>query len=94
MTKDAYNVQRVQQNLQALVELKAKNPNLELLKQYTGWGGLRSAIFTPDVYRLLKKILSEEAITSIKKTITNAYYTPRVFIQFIYDGLALLNKPF
>lgn len=94
MTKDAFNVQRVQQNLQALAELKAKKPNPEVLKRYTGWGGLRSAIFTPDIYRVLKKNLSDETITSIKKTITNAYYTPRELIQFIYDGLALLNKPF
>ena len=94
MIKEQYNVQRVQQNLLALTELKTKNPNQEVLKQYTGWGGLRSAIFTPEVYRVLKKNISNEAIASIKKTLSNAYYTPQALIQFIYDALSSLNKPF
>lgn len=67
MIKEAFNVQRVQQNLDAIAELHKKNPNLEILKHYTGWGGLREAVYTPDVYRVLKKSLSEQAIISIKK---------------------------
>jgi hypothetical protein len=92
--REPYNVQRVQQNLMALAELNTKTPTPEVLKQYTGWGGLRHAIFTPEVYRSLKKNLSDEAIASIKKTISNAYYTPQTLIQFIYDALALLKRPF
>ncbi|MBA2710086.1 MAG: SAM-dependent DNA methyltransferase [Tatlockia sp.] len=94
MKTNEFNVQRVEHNLQALAELKSKNPNPEILKQYSGWGGLRNAIFTPDVYRVLKRHVSDEAISSIKKTITNAYYTPQELIRFIYDALALFKKPF
>ncbi len=91
---EVFNFQRVQQNLRVLAEIGATKPNPELLKQYTGWGGLRSAIFTPEVYRVLKKNLPAEAIVSLKKTITNAYYTPHDLIQFIYDALLSLKKSF
>lgn len=94
MTKDTFNIERVQHNLKALTELKMNHPNPDLLKQYSGWGGLRSAIFTPEIYRVLKNNLSNEAISTLKKTVNNAYYTPRELIQFIYDALSLLNKPF
>ena len=88
------NLDRVQLNLHALTELREKTPNHNILKQYTGWGGMRSAMFTPEVYRSLKKVCTDNEITSIKKTITNAYYTPPNIVNFIYDALALLKKPF
>lgn len=94
MNIENYNYQRVQKNIQALAELKSKKPNPELLKQYTGWGGLRNAIFTPDIYKVLKRYVSNEALISIKKTVTNAYYTPKELIQFIYQALSQLNRPF
>lgn len=37
MTKEAFNVQRVQRNLEAINELQGKTPNPEILKQYTDW---------------------------------------------------------
>ncbi|MBY0281065.1 MAG: Eco57I restriction-modification methylase domain-containing protein [Alphaproteobacteria bacterium] len=94
MSTEMFNVQRVQKNLEALAELKEKSPNPKKLKQYTGWGGLRNAIFTPDVYRILKKHCSESEIASIKKTISNAYFTPPLLIDFIFEGLKRMNKPF
>lgn len=94
MSKEPYNVQRVHLNLQALAELEKNNPNPDVLKRYTGWGGLRSAIFNPEIYRDLKKFASDKDILSIKKSVTNAYYTPCTLIQFIYDALALMKKTF
>ena len=89
-----YNIERVENNLKALTELQSKHPNADILKKYSGWGGLRNAIFTPEIYRVLKKHLSDEQISSIKKTTTNAYYTPGRIIEFIYEALKLLDKPF
>lgn len=94
MTTEVFNIQRVQQNLAVLAELETKNPRPDILKKYTGWGGLRNAIFTPDIYCNLKRHLSEKAITSIKNSTSSAYYTPPGIIEFIYAALALLNKPF
>ena len=88
------NTSRIQRNLHALAELRKKTPNPEILKRYTGWGGMRTAIFTPDIYRSLKQVCSDSEITSIKKTTSSAYYTPSNIIHFIYDALALLNRPF
>lgn len=94
MKLESYNIQRVQKNIKALSELKSKNPNPELLKQYTGWGGLRNALFTPEIYKMLKRYVSNEGIISIKKTVTNAYYTPEVLIRFIYQALSQLKRSF
>ena len=50
--------ERIKGNLEVLAVL-ADNGNKsringDILSQYTGWGGLREAIFTPSVYRQLK----------------------------------------
>lgn len=94
MNIENFNHQRVQKNLQALAELKSKKPNPAVLKQYTGWGGLRNAIFTPNVYKELKGYVSNQDLISIKKTLTNAYYTPQELIKFIYQALSLLKRSF
>ena len=91
---NVFNVDRVQRNLHALTELRKETPNPEILKRYTGWGGMRSAIFTPDVYRSLKQACSDSEIISIKKTTSNAYYTPPNIVNFIYDALGLLKRSF
>ncbi len=88
------SIQRVENNIAVIAELKKSSPNLAILKQYTGWGGLRDAMFTPAIYKKLKSYLSLEQIDSIKQTMTNAYYTPERLIEFIYRALALLDKPF
>ena len=66
-TAKNYNVLRVSQNLKALGALKSNQPKAEILKTYTGWGGLREAIYTPEVYRELKKLLTANEIASLKQ---------------------------
>jgi len=92
-TAKNYNVLRVSQNLKALGALKSKQPEADILKNYTGWGGLREAIYTPEVYRELKKLLTANEIASLKQTLSSAYYTPVKVVQFIYQAIAKLNKP-
>lgn len=94
MMNESFNQQRVQQNIAVLAELATKKPRPDVLKKYSGWGGLRNAIFTPEIYCKLKRYLSEQTITSIKNSTGNAYYTPQKLIEFIYDALVLLNRPF
>lgn len=89
-----YNSARVARNLKVIAELKSNNPKACTLKQYTGWGGLREAIYTPEIYRQLKQLLTQDEITSIKKTLTSAYYTPVELVKFIYQAITKLNRPF
>ena len=42
-----FNLERSTQNLQVLASFKNNKATPELLKHYTGWGGLREAVYTP-----------------------------------------------
>ena len=81
------DTERYTQNLQIIASFKSNKATPDLLRKYTGWGGLRKAIYTPEVYQELKKSLTSEEITSLKQTLTSAYYTPASLVQFIYDWL-------
>ena len=81
------NTERYHQNLAILSSFKNNEADPELLKQYTGWGGLRKAIYTPEVYKELKKNLTPQEITSLKQTLSSAYYTPVELVKFIYGFL-------
>jgi predicted RNA methylase len=83
-----FNMSRVIANLGAIKELHASEPNQNLLKMYSGWGGLRKAIYNPHVYQKMKQVLSEQEILSIKKTFKTAYFTPPDIVNFIYKILA------
>lgn len=60
MSKKQIQNDRIEKNLKALKLLSNNDPNIseeqkrEVLNTYSGWGGLRDAIFTPSVYRQLK----------------------------------------
>jgi adenine-specific DNA methylase len=82
-----YNHSRVEANLNVLSELLVSHPNSDILKRYSGWGGLRHAIYDPSVYQKMKKIISEADLISLKKTLKTAYYTPSVIVNFIYKTL-------
>ena len=42
---------RVEQNIEVLKSLaKKENITPETLKNYSGWGGLRDAVYNPDIY--------------------------------------------
>jgi predicted RNA methylase len=84
-----FNLERSTQNLQVLASFKNKKATPDLLKQYTGWGGLREAVYTPHIYKELKKSLTDEEIMSLKQTLKNAYYTPSELVRFMYDWLHL-----
>jgi type I restriction-modification system DNA methylase subunit len=82
---------RYEQNLAVLSQFKSGKFDPEVLKNYSGWGGLKEAIYTPAIYGKLRRILSDDEIKSIKKTLSNAYYTPKEMVQFIYSFLEKLG---
>lgn len=85
------NEQRYTKNLEIITLFKNGVAGAELLKDYSGWGGLREAIYTPDVYKELKKVLSQDEIYSLKQTLKNAYYTPVEIVKFMYAWLQTNN---
>ena len=80
MKKEAMIKERVEKNLQVLQLLAnnelnmSKEEKIMILNQYTGWGGLRDVIYSPSVYKELKKYLSDIKIASIKQSTNSAYY--------------------
>ena len=62
---------RIEKNLKALEVLTKQSSSLDkeesktILNGYSGWGGLRDAIFTPSIYGQLRKHLTVEEIEEI-----------------------------
>jgi hypothetical protein len=83
---------RVEQNIEVLKTLaKKENVTPETLKNYSGWGGLRDAVYNPDIYKELKSHLSEDEIDSIKRTLSSAYYTPCILILSLVNNYKILG---
>ena len=84
--------ERLEKNFKVLAAIAADQNNvtnicLELLNQYSGFGGLREAIFTPSIYKELKQYLNDDEINSIKKTLNSAYYTSPLVVKFMWTAL-------
>lgn len=85
--------ERVEKNLKALKLLQENDTGISdlkkrsILNEYTGWGGLRSAIYTPSIFKKLKCYLNDDEINQIKKTTRSAYYTPELLVKFIWSVL-------
>ncbi len=78
---------RVHNNLKALRALR-NGQTADDLMAYTGWGGLREAIYTPAIFKELKGLIGEQAIVSLKQTLKSAYYTPAWLVRFMMQCLA------
>ncbi len=89
--------ERVEKNLNVLKLLAggydavSKEEKLSILNEYTGWGGLREAIFNPSIYRELKCYLSNEKINTLKHSTKSAYYTPDFVVKFVWSMLIRLG---
>lgn len=81
--------QRILHNLEIISAFKNNTASADVLKNYSGWGGLRQEIYSSSIYQELKRILSQEEIISLKQTLKSAYYTPAFLVQFIYDWLSI-----
>ena len=81
------NIERYQKNLAVIASFKESKACPDLLKKYSGWGGLKKELSSPAVYKELQKSLTPEEISSLKQTVTSAYYTPSELVKFIYGWL-------
>ncbi len=83
--------QRVKHNVMALAALKTDR-SIPTLQGYSGWGGLREAIYTPSIYRQLQQVLDEPAINSLKQTLKSAYYTPPWLVSFLLQAVMRVSQ--
>ena len=67
---------RIADNIKALKAFKGGDASL--IEQYSGWGGLRDALYNRDVFCQLKFDcgLSDAEMASIKQTTSSGYFTP------------------
>lgn len=79
--------QRREKNLEIIGAFKQNTATPEALKAYSGWGGLKTEIYDPAVYKELTKVLAPEEVSSLKQTLGNAYYTPPSIVKFMYEWL-------
>ena len=97
MLKKQIQNERIEKNLKVLKLLSNNDSSIneeqkrEVLNGYNGWGGLREAIFTRYVYRQLKHYLTDDEISSIKKSVNSAYYTPDLLVKFIWAALTRMG---
>ena len=77
--------QRIADNIDALKAFKAGDASL--IEKYSGWGGLRDAIFNRDIFCQLKFDcgLSDAEIASIKQTTSNGYFTPVEIVRQMWQ---------
>lgn len=82
-------------NIRVLKELNKKHPNIEILKEYSGFGGLRQCFNSKRLYGMLMREIrgvfgdSEHQIfDSIRHSCKSGYYTPEAVIKFMYKYLA------
>lgn len=97
MLKKQIQNDRIEKNLKVLKLLSNNDPAISeeqkraVLNTYSGWGGLREAVFTPSIYGQLKRYLTDDEISSVKKTVNSAYYTPDLLVKFIWAALVRMG---
>lgn len=91
----AHKVQQFIENIRVLDELAKDSPDIEILKSYKGFGGLKRCFWDRTLYgQLMRAIRSnvgrvaeKEVLESLRNTSNSAYYTPKPVIDFMYRYL-------
>lgn len=71
---------------------KATPEQMNVLRRYTGWGGLSSVFQTNDKnYKALQDLLTEEEYDSARASTTTAFYTPSEVTASVWDMIEKLG---
>ena len=87
-----------EKNIIALQELSKTNPNINVLKEYKGFGGLRDGFYNKQLYGSLMSAIRAnvgrenqfKVLNSLKNSVKSAYYTPPALIKFMYQYLMVV----
>ena len=75
-------------NLEAIRSLKSSNPNLNLLKEFKGWGSLKDSFAEGNKdYAELKNLLTLQEYEIAKNSVLNAHYTSNEVIEALWAKL-------
>lgn len=80
-----FDTQRLNDNMRALNALISEPHNPELLRKFTGWGGLKEALMIPMVAKAITVIAGEKGYESSQLSCSSGFYTPRFLIEFMYE---------
>lgn len=71
---------------------KATPEQMNVLRRYTGWGGLSSVFQINDKnYKALQDLLTEEEYDSARASTTTAFYTPQEITSSVWDMIEKLG---
>lgn len=90
-----HKVQQFIENVRVLDELAKPDSNIEVLKSYKGFGGLKRCFWDKNLYGQLMRAIranvgvdkEKEMLESLRNTSSSAYYTPQAVIDFMYRYL-------
>ena len=82
-------------NVRILEELAKAKPDNAILKQYKGFGGLRSCFWNKQLYGQIMRAIranfgvvkEKEILENLRQSTKSAYYTPQEVIKFMYRYL-------
>lgn len=89
-------VQQFLNNVEVINEMSKEKPNMDLLANYKGFGGLKNCFWDKTLYGQLMRAIranfrsnEEKAVLeSLRNSTNSAYYTPKEVIEFTYKYLS------
>ncbi|MBX9868132.1 MAG: SAM-dependent methyltransferase [Burkholderiales bacterium] len=96
----SHKVQQFINNVRVIEEMAKSEPNLEVLKSYQGFGGLKRCFWDKTLYGQIMRAIranfgaarEKEVLESLRNSSSSAYYTPKEVINFIYRYVSQVCK--
>lgn len=93
-------IQQFRDNVGIFTELAKNESNINILKSYKGFGGLKRCFWDRSLYgQLMRSIRAnvgkeaeKQTLESLRNTSSSAYYTPKEVINFMYKYLSQVCK--
>lgn len=87
-------------NVRVIEEMAKNQPNIDTLKSYKGFGGLKRCFWDKTLYGQLMRAIranfgaekEKSVLESLRNSSSSAYYTPKEVISFIYRYLSQVCK--
>jgi type I restriction-modification system DNA methylase subunit len=95
-----HKVEQFISNVRVIEEMAKNEPNIETLKNYKGFGGLKRCFWDRTLYGQLMRAIranfgaeqEKSVLESLRNSSSSAYYTPKEVISFIYRYLSQVCK--
>lgn len=96
----SHKVQQFINNVRVIEEMAKPEPNLDILKSYQGFGGLKRCFWDKTLYGQIMRAIranfgaqrEKSVLESLRNSSNSAYYTPKEVINFIYRYVTQVCK--